>query len=253
MPARRRLLTLGAGLLLPPAARAATRVLVIATGEIPPYVSERPEDSFLSELFDAIGPEMGARFEFRFMPWRRCELALDELSAWGAVPYVPTAEREKKYLFSAPLYTKQTKLFYYSPSGRPPLARFEQLSELRPLRIGGVRGYYYEQMFHEAGLQLDFALSEEQNFRKLRAGRVDLVPALEPVGWELIRRLFPPEEARFFNTVSTPLHVGFNFLMSSRRYPQTPDLLEQFNSALDKLRRNAVYKQIAERHGLPPG
>jgi polar amino acid transport system substrate-binding protein len=232
------------------AAQAPLPTLVIVSGELPPYVSERREQSFLSTLFQEIGREMGVNFEFRFMPWRRCEMAVEELQAWGAVPYVPTPERERKHLFSEPLYAKQTKFFHYSPAGPHPAQDYARLDELRPYRMGGVRGFYYEQMFIDAGLQAEYAASEEQSFRKLRAGRVDLVPAVEAVGRDMISTLFPPEEQRHFHTLDRPLHVGFNFLMSSRQYPGSAALMSRFNEVLAKLRRNGVYAAVAAQHGL---
>lgn len=242
---------LGCGVLVPSAAQTPPPpTLVIVAGELPPYVSERREQSFLSTLFQEIGREMGVNFEFRFMPWRRCEIAVEELQAWGAVPYVPTPERERRHLFSEPLYAKQTKFFYYSPAGPHPAQSYAMLGELKPYRVGGVRGFYYEQMFIDAGLQAEYVTSEEQSFKKLRAGRVDLVPAVEAVGRDMIKALFAPEDVRHFHTLDRPLHVGFNFLMSSRQYPGTAGLLSRFNEALAKLRRNGVYAAVAAQHGL---
>src|SRR6218665_1876799 len=93
-------------------AQAATPVLVIATSELPPFVSAKPQDSFLTELLPLVARQMGVRFEFRFMPWPRCELAVEDQQVWATMPYVPTPERDKKFLFSDPLYAKRTVLFY---------------------------------------------------------------------------------------------------------------------------------------------
>ncbi|MEH6563852.1 MAG: transporter substrate-binding domain-containing protein [Halopseudomonas sp.] len=236
-------------------AQAALPVLVIATSELPPYVSATPQNSFLTDLLQEIGKEMDVRFEFRFMPWPRCELAVETHQAWATMPYVPTAERKQKFLFSQPLYAKRTMLFYYhSQAGKPDTrqlpTRFQQLSELSPYRLGGVRGYYYEKLFAEAGLSLELASSEELSFRKLHAGRVDLVPAVETVGWDIIRSNFAQEQSAF-SVLDTPLDVGHNYLMTSRYYPNAEHLLEQFNQALQTLRRTGMYSQIAMRHGVP--
>ena len=230
--------------------QAATPVLLIATSELPPYVSAKPQDSFLTDLLPLVAREMGVRFEFRFMPWPRCELAVEDQQVWATMPYVPTPERDKKFLFSDPLYAKRTVLFYYSDNAGSFPHTFEHLDELKGLKIGGVRGYYYEELFTKAGLQLDLANSEELSFKKLRAGRVDMAPAVEPVGWDVIRKGFPAEEQANFKVLDTPLSVGHNYLMTSRDYPDTERLLARFNDALAKLRRTGVYQQVAERHGI---
>ncbi|WP_158611324.1 MULTISPECIES: hypothetical protein [Pseudomonas] len=58
----------------------APQVLVIATSELPPFVSAEPRESFLTELLPEVAKEMDVVFEFRFMPWPRCELAVDTLT-----------------------------------------------------------------------------------------------------------------------------------------------------------------------------
>lgn len=231
-------------------AQAATPVLIIATSELPPYVSVKPQDSFLTDLLPQVAREMGVRFEFRFMPWPRCELAVEDQQVWATMPYVPTPERDKKFLFSDPLYAKRTVLFYYSDNAGTFPHTFARLDELKGLKIGGVRGYYYEELFTKAGLQLDLANSEELSFKKLRAGRVDMAPAVEPVGWDVIRKGFPANEQANFKVLETPLSVGHNYLMTSRNYPDAERLLARFNEALAKLRRTGVYQQVAERHGI---
>jgi polar amino acid transport system substrate-binding protein len=133
---------------------AAETTLIIATDEYPPYVSERPEESFLTELLQEAAKEMGVTFVFKFMPWKRCEIALEELKAWGAIPYVPTPEREKIYYFSDKLYHRQSMFFSYSPDGKHKQIPYSELTDLKGYKIGGVRGYYYEQPFHEAGLNV---------------------------------------------------------------------------------------------------
>lgn len=235
-------------------AHAQAESLVIATGELPPLVSEQPAFSFLGSLFPEIGKLMGVRFEFRFMPWKRCELAVERHEAWAAIPYVPTPERELKFSFSDRLYLKQTKFFAYHPDGQTRIIPFETLSNLKGLRIGGVRGYFYEQMFMEAGLQVEWVASEEQSLRQLRQGRIDLAAALDFVGWQLIRHTFPADEVARFSTLSKALHTGANYLMTSRTHPDNPRLLLLFNTALRQVKDNGSFQRTAAAHGLvlPP-
>lgn len=234
--------------LTPRAATSQTRLVVVA-GELPPYVSAKPEDSFLTDLLAEIAQQMKLSIELRFMPWKRGELAVETHEAWATVPYVPTEEREKKFLFSEPLYFKRTSFFYYSEQGPRPL-NYNTLSDLRSLRIGAVSGYFYQAMLAQAGLQVDYAASEEMNFRKLQAGRIDLAPAVDEVGFKMVKRLFPPEQARHFYLLERPLHVGANYLMSARSHPGAEALLARFNEALLAVRSSGAYKAIADRHGL---
>jgi hypothetical protein len=42
------------------------------------------------------------------------EMVVEDQQVWATMPYMPTPERDKKFLFSDPLYAKRTLLFYYS-------------------------------------------------------------------------------------------------------------------------------------------
>jgi polar amino acid transport system substrate-binding protein len=227
----------------------AETTLVIATGELPPYVSENREESFLAEVLHEVAHEMGVRFVFKFMPWKRCESAVEKREAWGAIPYVRTQEREKTFYFSEKLFDRKGKFYFYSPRGIPKQIPYAGLSDLKGYIIGGVRGYYYEQTLLEAGLQVEFVTADEQNFRKLKAGKVDLIIADEVVGSYIIRKRFPREVGNFF-TLSKPLDVIGDYLMTSKQYPDTRDLLTKFNMALKKIKENGGYQRILNKYGV---
>jgi len=227
----------------------AETTLVIATGELPPYVSKDPKQSFLTEVFQEAGREMGVTFEFRFMPWKRCEIAVEKLEAWGAIPYVRTPEREMKFYFSEKLFERQAKFFYYSPSATPKQISYAQLADLKGYRVGGVRGYYYEKWLVDAGLNVEFVTTDDQNFLMLKAGRVDLIPSDEVVGFHIIQNRFPSETGSFF-TIAKPLDASGDYLMTSKQYPATQKLLAKFNLALKKIKENGVYKSILVKRGV---
>jgi polar amino acid transport system substrate-binding protein len=221
--------------------------LIIATGELPPYTSTNPKESFLTEVLDEVAREMGVTFEFRFMPWKRCEFSVEKLKAWGTVPYVRTTERENKFYFSDTLFTRPAKFFYYMPDGTRKQIPFSKLSDLKAFKIGAVRGYYYTQSLIGAGLNVVFVTTDEQAFRMLKDKRVELVPADDAVGNYLIRKLWPDETANFF-TLTKPLDISSESLMTSKNYPDTQNLLNKFNVALKKIKENGVYQRILNKY-----
>jgi polar amino acid transport system substrate-binding protein len=224
--------------------------LIIVTGEIPPVISEQSDKSFLTAVFQAVEKEMGVKFVFRFLPWKRCEQSVEELKAWGAIPYVRTPEREKKFDFSERLFNSSSKLFGYSPDGKIKDISYTELSDLKKYRIGGVRGYWYEKKFRDAGIELELVTTEEQNFKKLGSGRVDLVPIDETSGWYIIKNLFPKEESGKFFTLTKPFHTKDCFLMTSKQYPNGQELLKKFNTALKKIKDNGDFQKIADKFGV---
>ena len=227
----------------------AETTLIIVTGEIPPMISEQPENSFLTEIFQEVGKEMDVKFVFQFLPWKRCELYITELKAWGAIPYVKTPEREQIFDFSERLVNATSKLFGYSSDEKMRNISYTELNELKKYRIGGVRGYWYEKMFQDAGIKLDIVTNEEQNIKKLQAGRIHFAPMNETPGWHMIGKLFPEESGKFF-TLTKPLRAKDNFLMTSKQYPNGQELLTRFNAALKKIKQNGVFQKIADKRGM---
>ena len=218
-------------------------------------MQEDVENSFLPALFREIGKEMGVAFDIRIQPWKRCEQSVMDHEAWGAIPYTRNESRTARFLFSDPLYFSNARFFAYRQPGTSdyvhPPKTYEKLTDLRRWNIGGIQGYYYEPLFAKAGIQADYALSEQQNFERLQLGRIDLFPAATTVGWHLIKKLFPPEIAANFYTLDPPLSAnGSLHLMTSRDYPDNDALLAKFNAALSRVKQNGTYNQLVEKFGL---
>jgi len=226
--------------------------LVIDTSELPPYVSRNREDSFFTELLDEIAKEMGLQFDYHYLPWLRCEEEVEHMKAWATMPYVKSADRLIKFSFSEPLFDRRTMFFYYSKSGKPKQIPFEKLSDIKGYRIGGVKGYYYEEQFADAGLSVEYVNAEEQNFRKLKAEHVDLIPAEEILGWHIIKSMFAPEEQKCFFTLNKPLTIGSIYLMSSKNYPDGDSILKRFNEALARIKKTGTYAALIKKHELYP-
>ncbi|MEQ9347929.1 MAG: transporter substrate-binding domain-containing protein [Thalassospira sp.] len=246
-----RILLFALALMLMPVMASAQTSLVIVTNIYPPYVNEDVKNSFLPALFDEIGKEMGVKFVFRILPWQRCEQEISEFAAWGAIPYRKTDAREKQYAFSDPLYLQDSHFFAYDPAGRKPVFHYDKLTDLQGLHIGGIQGYYYEPWFAKADLDVEYTHSEEQNFRRLQLGRIDLFSTATTVGWHIIGQLFPPEEVAKFYTLEKPLIAGAGLhLMTAKDYPDTYLLLERFNAALREIKQNGTFAQLVDQYGL---
>ena len=223
--------------------------ITIATGELPPFVSRDFDKSFLTEVFQEIEKDMNVVFIFKFMPWKRCEIELQKGTVWAAIPYVRTEERDKLYFFSERLFARHTYFFYYSPEGKKNIP-YSELNDLKKFRIGGVMGYYYEKIFQDAGIDLELVTSEEQDFYKLQLGRIDLTPSEEITGWFLIKSLFPEDEIKKFHTLPRIFHSSDIYLMSSRNYPDSKNILYKFNSSLIKIKNNGSFQKIMDRRAL---
>jgi len=77
-------------------AYAGAESVVLATGEWPPYTSEKlPEYGFVTKIVTAACNAGGITPEYHFYPWARAEMLADSCEVFAAFPYVITEEKKK--------------------------------------------------------------------------------------------------------------------------------------------------------------
>ena len=236
------------GALTGPASRAQEPAIPLVTGEWPPYAGEKLEGGgFAVAVVKAVFAEMGRRSQLKFYPWKRCEAYVQQGIAWATFPYAITPEREAHYLFSDPLFEGKDVWFYYGEKMQS--VDYEELTDLRPYTIGGASGYWYSELFREAGLTIDKTSNDVVGLRKLQAGRIDLFPMNELAGVWLINSYFPAQRHRF-GILKKPLRHLQNALMVSKNYPNSRELLQEFNGALQRVRAKGIDRQLLEKYHL---
>jgi polar amino acid transport system substrate-binding protein len=206
--------------------------LPLATGEWVPYTSRRMEGyGTFTRRVDIVFQEMGIKPDYRFFPWQRCYDAVINGGVWAIFPYSYTEERARKVWFSEVLSCSKTLFFYYDAGESITRNSVTRLEDLKSYRLGGVRGYFYEELFRKKGIAVDYVNKEINAIEKLKLGRIDIVPMNDRVGWNLITAHFPDDRKRF-KTLALPLSVNSLRLMVSRDYPGSKEFLDRFNRAL---------------------
>lgn len=224
-------------------AAATSPAITLGNGEWPPYMSEHlPHQGSLSRIVRAAFAESGINVNYVFYPWKRSyELARAGQLA-GSVGWSPTSERERDFLFSAPIVEARNVFFIQKGSNFD----WQQLSQLRALHIGVTRDYNYGPEFSrlqaEGILRPDIADNDETNFRKLSIGRIDAFPLDQEVGLHMLNQLsIINVEPHPRAITSVPLA-----LIISRKHPQAGRLIEQFNAGLAKLKAKHLVQQFLQ-------
>ncbi len=248
---RRRLLLAGAGAALTSVAFrswALPQEIPFATGEWPPFITNKdPQRGLLGELITEVLAGMGAKPKFIFTSWPRAEAMVQRGIAFAAFPYARTDDRAARFDFSDPLLMTRTVLFYRRRPGEAPVP-FHKIDDLKRSRVGIVYGYFYESMFREHGVKLEYASSELESLKLLLNDRVDVVPLEETVGWYIINQSLR-SQANEFGTLDTPLVDDVtNYLIVSRAFPESGAIRAAFNQALDRLRREGRLDAILRRY-----
>nr|WP_321513535.1 transporter substrate-binding domain-containing protein [uncultured Pseudodesulfovibrio sp.] len=224
----------------------AGETVVLVSNEYVPYVNTSARtQGFLSEVVIAAFAEVGVEARVEFRPWRRCAMLVETGEVLGAFPYAVTERREEYAWFSDQIWICRNVFFYLK--GRMADFDYTRLEDLRNMRIAGTSGNYYEDIFKEARLKVDYAPGEASGIRKIWEMRSDLFAEDELVGWNLISQLFPGRKSMFGST-PTPWNMNSQHVMISKKYPESEALMKRFNHGLENIRINGVYAGILSRY-----
>ncbi len=122
---------------------------------------------------------------------------------------------------------------------------WDSVSDLESYRIGLTQDYNYGDKFEEAvaagTISADLTTSDEVNFRKLAAGRIDLFPMEPAVGMGMVKKLNLGDKITFH---TTPLQSDYLYLILSRQVPDSERYLEEFNEGLSELRKSGRLEEL---------
>ena len=224
------------------------KVITLSTGEWAPYTSKNlPGNGFAAEVVTAILIEMGHEPEYKFYPWKRARVMVEQQKILATFPWSKTAEREKTFIYSESFGSSKTKLFYFKDKLKD--VKFKELKDLKKYKIGGTISYAYLEAFSKAGIKVDEASSDELGFRKLKAGRVDFFACDELVGWQLIKKYFPGEVANF-GSLEKEISSDGEYMIISKKNPDGKEFLKMFNEGLKKIKANGTYDKILRKYGI---
>lgn len=209
--------------------------IMLATAEWEPYISEkRIGHGQFAEIVTAVFNEMGMKVEFVFAPWKRVEALVKNGDVFAGIPYSDTEERRKIFDYSVPVMDS-ANVFFYHKKAYPKGIDYSRLEELARYHISGVTGYWYENLFKQAKLHVEYVTSDEQGINKLYFNRVDLVATDELVGWSLIKKRYPQDVSQFA-VVAKPIKITHLHLLVSRNYPNAAQITQKFNATFERMK-----------------
>ncbi len=240
-------LALGWILLLSRPVQADPPVVTLATLDWKPYVSEDlPKGGFTTEIVREAFRRAGYGIDVHVMPWVRV-LSEVEKGAFDAMyPAYHSARRARVYALSNPI--AHGPLVLCKRSDRR--IRFRSLEDLKPYRIGVVRGYVNTPAFDAADdLDKEMVNSDKQNLLKVLTGRIDLAVVDKYTALQIIETSIPRAEGALDFVEPPlqvkPLHVGF-----CRQREGCLERLKAFNRALKEMQDQGVVRAIYAEQGL---
>jgi polar amino acid transport system substrate-binding protein len=189
----------------------------------------------------------GITVEYSFFPWAR-SYSLSATGAWdGTLAWDDTPEHREQHYLSADPISIQAWVFFYR-TDRP--LKWETLEDLAGKTVRVTTGYVYSDAFKplkQAGT-VTFVedSSDEANFRKLLAGRIDVFPMERQVGYALLRSTFTAEEQALLSDSLQAFAQFRSYLLLSKAVPQNEQRMKRFDRGFKRLQASGRYAEIMQ-------
>lgn len=225
------------GLLLPLQQYSYAAELRIATGDYPPFTDAAENGGgSVNQFISKVAKRAGLAAEFEFNPWMR-SLELTRTGRYEATSFwYFSEERDKDFIHVGPVMQDRLVFFRHADT---PMPVWNELSDLSGMTIGAVTGYTYTPEFWELSkngtLNVEVAPSDEANFKKLRAGRIDLFPMSEESGLRLVSKIFSDAKEKQIVYSPQTLVETNGYLLVSRSINNASELAERLQTAVDEI------------------
>lgn len=214
----------------------------LANGEWAPYQSKSLKNGgFITQIVKEAFEAEGYQVEFTYMPWKR---GFEEAKAGkfdGSLIWSKNPDREQFFHYTNSVITLSTGLF--QQKSKP--VSWSSKEDLKNFKIGGVTGYAYgvEDMEKAGQIKIQRIASAENNYKKLSAGRLDIVLEDMDVGMETITKLNLTDK---IEPNAKTLSARDYFVIISKNSPRSVELVEAFNRGLEKLKAEGKLEAYRE-------
>ncbi len=218
----------------------------ITNGEWEPYLSEYSyqyglASHIVSEAFES----EGIKIKWGFFPWVRSYQQAKKGINWDASAVWWATEATQKVFWVTESVIVTSIVFFHLKKRN---FQWDSLEDLKGLRIGISRGYDYGRNFtnaiKEKRISVDITTTDEQNFKKLLAGRIDIFPNDPVVGYSQLRNIFPSEKVKRFTFHPKAFEAKTLNLIISKECRNARLFLTKFNSGLKRLKESGRLDQL---------
>jgi len=202
----------------------------------PPFAVEKQGQAvgYYPRIVEVAAERAGLKLQGQAVPWMRALRALDEGQACAVGAYA-TPSRRGRYLLSEAVFRDRILVVGLRNRQLPPVRDVEGL---KGLRVGMIRGWVYGPLEpHLPSLQRVEATYDDQLFKNLASGRVDVVLAVQYAAQHTMAQLGVDGQV-LGELAQADLHL---------LCPRTPEfraLLDKFDPAVRELRRSGEMARI---------
>jgi len=220
----------------------ANETVRLAIGDWAPYTSATDAkckilENVVSEAFKLEGIEV----IYEYFPWKRSYALAKSGEFDGTFPWAKTEEHVEDFYIHKIYLIKDEGVFFHLKKVQ---FDWNSLEDLKKYSVGVTLGYKEESIYKEKGIKAQAVPSEDLNFKKILAGRIDVYQTSKIVGYATINRLFTTEDAKLFTNHPKPAVENEFYILFSKKTPNGQSLAHKFDSGLKKLKESGSYAQI---------
>lgn len=205
--------------------------LTIITNTWAPYINnEQAPKGTAASIVDLVATELDADIDWRYVPYDLSYQMVKRNRAHLAFPFFKTQARADEVIFSDPVFSATSHLYYNLQF----LTREQSRAELSSLRIGRVSGYSYGQKIDRL---LNGALvfgNEKSALQALFNRQIDLLPMTDGVMAHTLHSEFP-ERIQLIRQ-REDIHDQSSLHVIAPKTPAGKQSITAFNRALGELR-----------------
>ena len=203
--------------------------LILVTEEYPPFNMSEPASGLLRGISVEKVNELMRRakqpFSMNLYPWTRAYQMGMQMEETCVFSTTRTPEREAMFRWIGPLVSNNWTIFARVDDKRNP----KTIEDLRPYLVGGYQSDAVGEYLKQQGFDVDLAVAESDNPRKLMIKRFDFWASGELLGSWLIRTHGYAGKIRpLFNFKQTEMYLACHPKMASER-------VEKFNQILREM------------------
>lgn len=221
--------------------------IVLTTLDWEPYIgSSLKNNGYVAIVVREAFKRSGIETEFQFNQWSRSVGLAKSGKVDGYFPEYYSEEVKSYAMFSEPFPGGPLGFFKLKKNN----ISYQRLEDLKGYKIGTVIGYVNTKEFDDAGfLVKDPSKDDLTNFKKLAAGRIDLVVADKFVGMELIKTQMP-DEINNIEFMSKPLEEKDLYVCISNQSKNAAGYLKAFNDGLKMMKADGTIDKILKDQGF---
>ena len=219
----------------------------LVTVDYPPYYgstlkNERPLTEIVTLAFEKVGYQV----DVTYVPWARAVKEAKAGRADGLHGAWYSDERTEWFVYSDKL--PGNELVFFKRKGTGPDG-FTTYDDLKPYKVGIVRGYRNPPEFDTAKLKTSEAASDKLNILKLGKGRVDLA-LIDRANAKYILANELTEYQDSLEAIEPPVEVLPMYLLISKKIDDHQKKVDDFNRGLKILIDEGGVDEILKRHNM---